>query len=250
MTLTGVLTSFRRLSRDPVNFMSFKVTVDGERVSPRIEVRAVKDGKDITDTLRSVGLPVSVLDSGMKEAIKKLTPDRHSQLEKDELIVTEKAESGGKIERWDWPNWQTRVRFYWTQHFAGNSIVRVSHSYLPVVGGSYIAYDDDGALAVNGYCGTCATLKRIKQVKSRLARKQGISAALWERNIKYILTTANNWSGPIRDFRLGIDSDDPDDIVFTCFSTLKQRSPTHYEMNLSNFHPDRELDLMILQANR
>jgi hypothetical protein len=237
-------------SKSSVNFMFFKVIVDGALISPKIEIRAVKDGKDITDKLRSLGLPVSVLDPGMKRAIEKLPPGQRNQLEKDELIVSEETSGGGKTEKWVWPWWQTRVQFHWTQHFASNSIVRVSHSYQPIVGGSYIVYDDDGSSTANRYCGAASALKQIKDVKAKLAKKGGTGVTLWERNIKYILTTANNWSGPIRTFHLEINSDSPDDIVLACMPSVKQVSPTHYEMNALNFRPDRELDLMILQANR
>lgn len=237
-------------SKDPVNFMSFKVIVDGAPISPKVEIRAVKNAKDITDKLRSLGLPVSVLDPGVKEAIEKLPPGQRNQLEKDELIVSEETTGGGKTEKWVWPWWQTRVQFYWTQHFDSNSIVRVSHTYLPIVGGSYIVYDDDGSSTANRYCGAASALKKIKDVKAKLAKKQGTDVTLWERNIKYVLTTANNWSGPIRTFHLEINADSPDDIVLTCMPSVKQVSPTHYEMNVPNFRPDRELDVMILQANR
>ena len=237
-------------SKNPANFMSFKVIVDGAPISPKIELRGVKGGKDITDKLRSLGLPVSVLDPRMKETIEKLPPDQRKQLEKDELIVSQETSGSGKTEKWVWPWWQTRVQFYWTQHFAGNSTVRVSHTYLPIVGGSYIVYDDDGSSTANRYCGAADALKQIKDLQAKLAKKPGTDVAVWERNVMYILTTANNWSGPIRSFHLEVNSDSPDDIVLTCMPSVKQVSPTRYEMNVPNFRPDRELDLMILQANR
>jgi len=236
-------------SKNPVNFMSFKVLVDGVAISPKVEVRAFKNGKDITDRLRSSGLPVSVLDPGMKNAIEKLQQSQREQLEKEELIVSEETEQGGKQVKWVWPWWQTRVQFYWTQHFAKRSVVRVSHTYQPVVGGSYITNDDDGSSTARAHCGMPATLTRIKDLKGKLAKKQGTDVTLWEKNIKYILTTANNWSGPINSFHLEINSDGPDDIVMTCMPSVKQVSPTRYVLDASNFRPDRELDVMILQTN-
>jgi hypothetical protein len=68
-----------------------------------------------------------------------------------------------------------------------------------------------------------------------------------ERRIQYILTTANNWSGPIRSFRLSVIPDSPTDIVATCVPGLKRAGPARYELLRSNFRPDRELEVLILQ---
>ena len=59
-------------SKDPTNFMSFKLTVGGAAVSPKVEIRAFKKEEQITEQLKSFGLPVSVLDPHMKAAIAKL----------------------------------------------------------------------------------------------------------------------------------------------------------------------------------
>jgi hypothetical protein len=237
-------------SKNPVNFVSFKVIVEGKPVSPTLDIRAFKNGQDVTGRLRSLGLPISVLDPRMKDAVDKLSAAQRKQLQQDELIVSEEIQRAGKTEQVVWAWWQTRIQYYWTQHFPSNRSIRVSHSYLPVVGGGYVSSDDDGAPTVGRYCGSSPALKQIADLKTRLPKKPAQDVALFERNIKYILTTANNWSGPIRDFHLDIDSENPDDIVLTCLPSVKKVSPTRYELNLSNFRPDRELDLLILQANR
>jgi len=237
-------------SKDPLNFMSFKVTVDGKAVSPRLLIRAVlPNGKDVTERVRSLGLPLSVLDQRLDGAIQRLPDKERLRLEKDELLLTQEFEQPpGKKHESISPLWGTRVQFHWTQHFPAKGIVRVSHTYLPVVGGSYVTYGDDGHNDVSRYCGNGAMLKQIKDVKAKLGKRQD-EVELWERNIKYILTTANNWKGPIEEFHLGINSDSSDDVVMTCMPLLRV-SPTRYEMNASNFHPHRDLDLMILQPNR
>lgn len=237
-------------SKDPVNFMSFKVLADGKPLSPSLEIRAFKNGHDITDKLRSLGLPISVLDPSMKDAYDKLSAPQRKGLEQDELLFSEEIQAAGKKEQIVWAWWQTRVRYYWTQHFPGNESIRVSHSYRPVVGGSYIPQNSDGASTVGHYCGGALGLKQIADVKARLPKKDESDISLVQRNIKFVLTTANNWDGPIRDFHLVIDSDSPDDIVMTCLPSVRKISPTRYQLNLKNFRPDRDLDLMILQANK
>jgi hypothetical protein len=234
-------------SKDPTNFMSFKLTVGGASVSPKVEIRAFKKEEDITERLKSFGLPVSVLDPHMKAAIMKLPKAQLSQLEQEHWIVNEGSEADVKTGQWIWPWWQTRIQFYWTQHFPANSTVRVSHTYMPVVGGSYI--DDDGSHIAQRYCGATA-LPAITQLKTKVAERQEPGLSLWWRSLQYILTTANNWSGPIKHFHLEIDSDSPDDILLTCMPSVQRTSPTRYEFDASDFHPDRNLDIAILQPHK
>ena len=234
-------------SKDPGNFMSFKLTVDGKAISPKIEVRAFKKDEDITERLKSLGLPVSVLDPRIKAAIMKLPKLQLSELIKDGLIVDEQPGAADKTGQWIWPWWQTRIQFYWTQHFPPNRTVRVSHTYLPVIGGSYI--DDDGSQIAQRYCGA-AVRQQIKELKAKVAQKQEPGLALWWRSLQYILTTANNWNGPIKHFHLEIDSDSPDDILLTCVPSIQQTSPTRYEFDASDFQPDRNLNIVILQPNK
>jgi hypothetical protein len=234
-------------SKDPTNFLSFKLTIDGKPVSPKVEIRAVKQEEDITEKLKSLDLPPSVLDPRMKAAIAKLPKPQLSELEQEHWIVNEEPDTAGKNYQAIWPWWQTRIQFYWTQHFPANRTVRVTHTYMPVVGGSYI--DDDGSHIAQSYCGVPA-LQRIKELKSKVASQQEPGLSLWWRSLQYVLTTANNWSGPIKHFHLEIDSDAPENILLTCMPLIKQTSPTRYEFDAADFHPDRNLDLVILQPHK
>lgn len=234
-------------SKDPTNFISFKLIVDGRPISPKVEIRAFKKDQDITERLKVLGLPLSVLDPRMNAAIAKLPKDQRNQIEHEDLIVNEEPHTDSKNDQSFWPWWQTRIQYYWTQHFPANRAIRVSHNYLPVVGGTYI--DDDGSRIAERYCGT-PVLNRIRALKDEVAQRQEPGVSLWWRSLQYILTTANNWSGPIKHFHLEIDSDTPGDILLTCMPAIKQTSRTHYELDALDFHPDRNLDVVILQAHK
>ncbi|HXJ89420.1 MAG TPA: DUF4424 family protein [Candidatus Binatia bacterium] len=234
-------------SKDPTNFMSFKLTVDGKPVSPKIEVRAFKKDEDITEKLKSLGVPVSVLDPRLKAAVAKLPKVQITQLAEQQWIVNENPDPAGKDYSGIWPWWQTRIQFYWTQHFRANSTLHVSHTYVPVVGGSYI--DDDGSHIAQRYCGGAA-LDQIKELKTKVEQRQEPGLALWWRGLQYILTTANNWAGPIKHFHMQIDSDSTDDILLTCMPSIRQTAPAHYELDASDFHPDRNLAIVILQPHQ
>jgi hypothetical protein len=238
-------------SNDPVNFMSFAVTEDGHAVSPTVELRAFKDGKDITARLVSLGLPVSVLDPQLHAAIDRLSTEESKKLEAENLLVDEEYQKGAngtpQHEIWAW--WETRVQFYWSQHFPANRTVHISHRYQPIVGGSYIVRGDEG-IDVKPYCGGSETLTQIHDLKTKLGKKDDDPIDLRERRVQYILTTGNNWSGPIRSFRLQIVKDNPDEILETCFSGLRKLSETTYELSRANFHPDSELNVLILEPNK
>lgn len=229
-------------SKDPLNFVDFRVFADGKSIVPKVESRAFVDDFEITADLRSMGLPVSPMDEGVTAAFRKAPPSQRARFEKNRWLDC-KLTGDGKC----WPMWQLRVQFYWTQRFPARTAVHVRHTYSPIVGGSYITPDSDGASAVRPFCGGAEALDQIKRQKKLHPAKDRDSPALLERRIQYILTTANNWSGPIRDFRLRLIADAPGDIVLTCLPGLKPVTPTQYELSRSNFHADGELDVLILQ---
>ena len=225
------------------NFVDFEVRVAGKILDAQTDIRAFHDGREITAQLRAAGLPLSVIDNSFESAVQKLTVAQRKQFEKDELIVTDDA-SGSPLRYW--ANWNTRVQFYWTQRFPAKSVVEVEHRYRPVVGGAYMTATDTGAERIRPYCGGADALTKVGLTKQHHPVAGPDQPALFERRIQYILTTANNWSGPIGDFHLTVVTADPDDIVLTCFPGLKQTSPTRYELQRTGFHPERDLDLLIL----
>lgn len=245
-------------SKDAINFMQFKVLVNGRPITPQAEVRAYLDnGTEITSRIRSLGLPVSVVAGveGNREftsAVDGLPAKVRSDIAKELLVVGDDYRDPVTREMRDayWPNWNTRIQFFWRQRFPAHRNIKVRHTYRPIVGGSYITNDNDGSLSVQPYCGGSSALAAIKKVKERLPAARDVEIQLWERRVQYILTTANNWNGPIRRFHLSVVADSPEDIVLTCMQGLQRVGPTRYELARTNFRPDKDLDLLILQANR
>jgi hypothetical protein len=89
-------------------------------------------------------------------------------------------------------------------------------------------------------------LAKIREYKGRHPVKSQDDFVLWENRIQYILTTAKNWSGPIRNFHLTIATESPEDLVMTCMGGLTRTSPMRYEMNRTNYTPTNDLDLLVL----
>lgn len=241
-------------SKNPVNFVNFAVFVGGKVVAADAEVGAYHDGHDVTERLRSLGLPVSVVDPKFQSAVGRLTPAQRQQLESERLLAYDEVSHSlhGPSHRDYWGDWETRIRFFWAQHFPARSSTEVRQTYRPVIGGSYITTNSSGIDVIGKYCAGNDIVERVKEILKQHPTKDssGGEVVLFDREIKYILTTANNWSGPIGNFRLTVVADSPEDIVLTCMPGLERHSPTRYELVRSNFRPDRDLDLLILQENK
>lgn len=223
-----------------LNFVDFRVSCNGKPVATRMEARAFFKGRDVTARLRADGLPISVRYRPVLSAILKLAPARRKQLEKEEMIW--------QLNTNVWiAGWTERVKFYWRQRFPANRNVVLVQSYRPIPGGGAIYADDDGSLTVKPYCGGANALRRVAQTKQLFHPKSSADAIMAENDIDFILTTGNDWSGPIRHFRLIVRGDSPLDIVLTCMPGLKRIGPTRYELTRTNFHPKSDLKLLILQ---
>jgi hypothetical protein len=234
-----------------LNFVRFTVSENDKPIRVSADARAFKDGKDITARLKSAGLPVNVLLEPLNAAILKLPAKVRRQLEREELIIASDynppLRSAGK--RGWWANWTMRVSFYWTQRFPANANVELVQNYQPVVGGSYIVRDDSGESSIKPYCGKTQTLSQIAEVKKRHPAQPG-EPVLFERQIDYILTTANNWKGPIRQFRAAVQTESSEDIFLTCTPGFRRVTPTKYEFVQSDFLPHEDLNLLILQSHQ
>jgi hypothetical protein len=236
---------------DRDNFVDFKLFLNSQPIPVKIEVRAYHEGREITADLRAAGLPVSVIDQDFQAAVRELAPEKLAAFRKAELLVTDSVnESESDPDRRYWPNWETRVQFYWSQHFPAGGTVEIRHSYRPVVGGSMITLSDDGTERVKTYCGGADAVKQIRDYKLAHPNLNPDEAVFLERQIQYILTTANNWNGPIREFHLSVNTLGTQDLLLTCMPGLRRIGQRHYELVRRDFHPAAELELSILQPNQ
>ncbi len=218
------------------NFVDFAVSVDGAAVTPSIEERVTALGIDQTAVLRDLGLPLNPIADGLYDRLQKLSDDDKAELKRLGLVTIDPYSAEA--------TWKLETTFYWEQTFPPGREVVVEHSYKPVVGfgffGDYVL-DDPGYRA--SYC--------IDGAFDRAARKKLAAVAgtdfpyLQEKRISYILTTANNWSGPIGTFRLTVDKGDPQALVSFCGTGVTKVSPTRFEMTATDFVPDKDLDILI-----
>lgn len=225
---------------DPHNFVDFTVSVDGQAIAPQLDVRALLKDNDITDLLLAKKLKLLFFDKDFYPALLGLPAAERQDLTARGVAVYDEYDNV-------YPQWRVRSAFHWQQTFPAGKTVVIEHRYKPVVGQFFVSrYSLEGD-ELAAWCvddGTRRAIeKRIKQ-RSTTADQEGLLIA---RAVDYILTTANNWRGPIGQFTLTIDKTDPKRLLTTCLDGLKKTAPTTFVYERTDFVPDTDLKLLFLE---
>lgn len=186
--------------------------------------------------------------------------DPLSATEKAKLVeqgLLRKAADGDYLS----PNWQMQAHVTRKQLFPAGKTITVEHSYKPIAGGSV-----GGALIAeyrkNGgdyfkeyaaaYCMDKAFLagfdKRYAAEKKKAAKRgDDYGVAYMEHWLDYVLKSGANWKGPIKNFRLVVDKEKPDNLVSFCMTGVKKISPTQFEIRKTNFEPKEDIKILIAE---
>lgn len=239
-------------SHYPVNFGDFIVEVDGKQIDYKKEVRAVVNGKDNTDILKS--LDISIENFGRFDFSKPHAENDISKLSKSDkkrlrdlgILVAE-----NKVVE---PNWTVSIKYHWTQKFPANSVVNIKHSYTPYPGSFYVpSLNDlkllDNYLPDNFVKDGCLDQRTKRAIEKKILRKVNQPDKLiYFQFVSYILTTANNWKKPIKNFHLILEKPE-DSIMSLCFDhKLKKINLTRFEANIENFIPSRDLKIYYISG--
>jgi hypothetical protein len=242
-------------NRDPINFMDFQVTVDGRRIEPKVEVKATQSGVDVTEVLTRHGIPLTMLAAneaatiGLNERLNDLPDAAKRELERYGVIDWTTS-FGAENKPLATTHWDTHIAFYWFQTFPAGRTIEVTHRYHPVPRHFFFV---DGDLASpdmrKKYCFDPAFTQAARAAFKRAAQGQedGYSATLPGRELKYVLTTAGNWLGPIGKFRLTVEKPSPDALVSLCATGIKRTSPTTFELAADNYSPQEDLNLLFVE---
>ncbi|MCC6736827.1 MAG: DUF4424 domain-containing protein [Bauldia sp.] len=217
------------------NYVNFALTVDGVPIEPQVYSRAVSLGIDRTEILRTMGIPLTPTGEATFTALDALSAASQRELARLGLIVLE-----------DWglvPMWTLETAFYWEQTFPAGAEVAISHRYEPVVGYGFFgdfAFDDP--IYRERYCLDDDFIAAARRLMGNDPNFQILN----EQRIEYVLTTANTWASPIRDFTLTVDKGSPDALVSFCGEGVTRTSDTTFEDRETDFYPLRELDVLIV----
>jgi hypothetical protein len=190
--------------------MDFQVTADGKKVDPSVEIRATRFGVDVTDVLKRYNVPLTMA-GGDEESqaaydrLNTLPDDARRELERYGVIDWETA-TGAENKPLATTHWETHIAFYWFQTFPAGRTIEVSHSYHPVP--RYFFFGKEDLSAPEMRKAYCFDASFIQAAQAELS--QSSQDVLKGYELKYVLSTAENWLGPIGKFKLTVDKTSPD----------------------------------------
>ncbi|MCX5569438.1 DUF4424 domain-containing protein [Kaistia nematophila] len=236
---------------DPQNFLGFKTTVDGKPVETKVQQRASALGIDQTALLTSLGVPLALHLDATRKALDALPQADKENLVQLGLAAIDEYDNDGKgMVKHLAPNWLLSTVFYREQTFPAGKRIVVEHSYRPSVGQSadvsFVAPEAQSEPWFEVYRQKyCMDDAFLKAARAGLTPDGGNS--LFENRVSYVLRTGSNWAGPIARFRLVVDKGSPRNLVSFCAEGVKKIGPTQFEVVKTNFEPQQDLDIMILQ---
>lgn len=239
------------IARMDDNFLGFTVEADGQAITPELQQRAYAKGVDVTDVLVEAGLPVSPLgyysDAFDLAALPQATvADFVERGMATAYFDPEKGEYVPPVE----PVWTLKSTYWWRMRFPAGADVSVRHEYTPAVGGTVgVFFIDNAKLAAeyeDTYCTDASFVRAVKKRQAAALARGEIGYT--ERWLSYVLTTGGNWAGSIRNFRLIVDKGSEKNLVSFCGEGVKKTGPTTFEMEKTDFWPERDLDLLFVTA--
>jgi hypothetical protein len=219
-------------------FNDFVVWVDGKQVKHQIEERAFVDGVEHTEILNKFGIDIGSFGGTDDNSLNTHDPDdqltRLPKEQKEQLIKL------GLISEGSDPLWTVRKMHHWTQTFPARKIVRIRHEYAPAVGRRYLS-----ASNLRDFEDICVEDSLYKRVKAQAEKNPDwYGNAIW---VKYILTSANTWKTPIKDFELVVDKSGADDVSFCWDGKIERLDATRVVARAKNFVPTKELTIYFLR---
>jgi hypothetical protein len=141
--------------------------------------------------------------------------------------------------------WTASIVFYWPQTFPAHSKVELVQTYRPVPYSSFTGNDDIRDPDVRK---TFCVDRAFERAVAALVKTEGDT--LSRRDLHYVLTTGNNWKGPIGSFSLTIERPTPKAVLSTCFKGLKPDGPNRFVFRAKDFEPTDDIALFFASELR
>jgi hypothetical protein len=236
------------------NLFEFETTLNGQPVEATLHEYAYAMGVDRTKVLRQLGLPLVPITGEASEATDALDSETTERLLHLGMVVPDEFDAGEGWEKHHWPAWTYRATYTWDGYFPAGETVTVEHRYKPSVGGTvgvsflsdpYEGYDPASEYKTK-YCTDDSFLDAVRATLE--SPDEPWSAPFFENWISYILTTGGNWGGgSIGKFRLVVDKGSSDNLVSFCGDDVRKIGPASFEMVKTDFWPQEELNILILE---
>jgi hypothetical protein len=217
----------------------FRSLVNGRSVATQVERKAVVGEQDVTDRLRGLGLSDERIFSfdptpGQLSALERLGGEKKGLLESNV------------------PGWKIAETAFWQQTFPSRKEIVIEHDYEPIVGETgnkpyqkgFGYFDLPTAYYGESLRDVCLDDITRRAIENRIRpyadKDETVSVDL--KHVEYILGTGRNWKGPIGQFTLRIEKENPDQLISLCFPGKPIKvSPTVYEFRQMDFVPPDRL---------
>jgi hypothetical protein len=237
---------------DSDNVLGFTVIFDGKAVRPQLEQRAFAVGVDITAELAAHGVPAAPYLDEAYDRLESLPKDVAQDWIDRGIIFIDRYDQGQGMQDVRTPLWSLKSTYWWRATFPAGRTVQVSHRYRPSVASSVaVSFYDDKAFRdpyddyKRRFCFDKAFEAAVR--KAGDANPDGFPEYS-ENIVRYVLTSGGNWAqGTIGSFNLKVDKGDPRAIVSLCGEGLRKTGPTTFEMSASDFAPEKDIEILILQ---
>jgi uncharacterized protein len=233
---------------DDKNFIRFTTQANGKSVRMEMQEKAFAGDTEITPLLKDMNVPIAELSGTLRERLNSLSPADQRRLSEAGAIGEQEYCNDGPQ-----PVWNAEVIYHWQQRFEPGAATRISHSYSPVVGSFFISPDaklfgppDKMSPRDPNLTHFCVDEGTWRAIRKRAPNGDLVIG----RNLEYILQTARSWKGPIRDFTLTIDKQDPQGIVSLCASGIKKIGPTTFQIKKRDFRPDDDLNVLFVDVDQ
>jgi hypothetical protein len=251
------------------NFSDFRVWIDGQELKYKTEIRARRNGQDYTVLLQQMGINIETFGdfdeyegaTRKKDQITPLSSEQKRQLV--ELGLIEQYKEGAYS-----PHWSVSKMYYWEQTFPAHKLIHIRHEYTPVAGAAQIPveYFNQGVRSrkerraesdptSDNYANSISEMIRGACIDPALQKKlssHSQSGLVFVDYVNYILTSANSWKTPIRDFELVIDrsnpwASDPVQVSFCWDGPVQMLDSVHFSAKKSNLVPTKEIAIFFFR---
>lgn len=247
--------------------VGFKLFVNGVEKAFVAHLRATiawprATGTDVTNKLFAIGLApeqvamlpgvlpgenISPFTTETRKPIPPITKKQRQALREAGLLIS------GPTGETDFPAWRVHVSYAWDMTFPAQRAIHVSHSYKPFrsLGTAAAGMSDSFDELKNQYCADSRLLDSLRNGLDKLAESnKNWSFGTAGTKVDYILTTANTWKGPIKDFTLRLKKLSPRELVSLCFpGTFRKVDPLTLEVHLQDFVPSSELSVRFINPS-
>jgi Domain of unknown function (DUF4424) len=213
----------------PENFVGAKTIVDGQPAVLKAEQHTIALGLNATAALQAAGLPLFPLGEGLTAKLEALSAAQRIDLLERGIL----KEDGAAVA----PAWTLKTVAYWRQSFAAGQTITIVHSYQPLAGA--VAYSSEAVSPLRKKM--CLTQAQESAI-AKLASNAGTALRL--KTIAYNAPPGSDSLGPVTNFRLIIETGDPQTVVATCREGLKRTGPMQLEWSAADHTPDDDFLLL------